>query len=111
MKNEFDGRTTAALGLALILLPATAVAEEATNSSDASTVLDRIEVTSRKRTEALREVPASIALVEGEQLAHANAKQRMIVNDQYAGGFGHLDPGFIRFRGQTVALFEARTEG
>jgi len=69
MKNEFDGRTTAALGLALILLPATAVAEEATNSSDASTVLDRIEVTSRKRTEALREVPASIALVEGEQLA------------------------------------------
>ncbi len=47
MKHELDGRTTAALGLALILLPATAVAEEVTNSSDASTVLDRIEVTSR----------------------------------------------------------------
>lgn len=68
MKSEIDGRSPAAWGLALILLPLAATAEEASIPSDTTTVLDGIEVTSRKRTEALREVPASVALVEGEQL-------------------------------------------
>jgi iron complex outermembrane receptor protein len=67
MSCEFDGRS-ARLLLALILLPALVAAEESSPRSDEETVLDQITVTSRKRTETLRDVPASIALVEGEQL-------------------------------------------
>jgi len=56
--------------LAVLLVPGLVAAEDASPSvEDDVQRLDQIHVTSRKRSESLREVPGSVALVDGPQLA------------------------------------------